>query len=234
MVQLMAGLVAHPLLRMVSLMDHTPGTGQYGDLARYRRMRLNDGEAPEVTERRIIRLQDQRAQLREENRAGLLALLRALPAMPLLASHDDRTEAEIAENLADGLRVSEFPVSEAAARAARAARMLVIAGAPNLVRGGSHAGNVAVAGLVAAGLVDILASDYAPVSLIHAAFRAALLPGMDLPRAIGLIGAAPAAAAGLRDRGRIAVGLRADLVRVRVHDGLPVVRAAWCGGQRVA
>jgi alpha-D-ribose 1-methylphosphonate 5-triphosphate diphosphatase len=129
--------------------------------------------------------------------------------------------------------VAEFPVTEAAARGARSGGQSVIAGAPNVVRGGSHTGNVAVAALLAAGLVDALASDYVPASLIEAAFIAASAHGVALPAAVALISSAPASMVGLRDRGRIAPGLRADLVRVRMHEGAPVVRQVWRAGERV-
>ena len=149
-----------------------------------------------------------------------------------LASHDDRTEAEVAENAADGIRVSEFPVTMAAARAAKAADMDVIAGAPNIVRGGSHSGNVAAADLLASEAVDAFASDYVPNSLVEAAFLCA--DRIGLPRAIALVSEQPARLAGLTDRGRIAPGQRADLVRVRMHHRLPVVRQVWRAGERVA
>ncbi len=224
-------LADHPALRLVSVMDHTPGIGQYGDLDRYRRMRRADGEAAADTERRIAALTAQRERWRRPNRDALLARIRATGTA--IASHDDRTEAEIAENLADGIGISEFPVTVAAARAAREGGMATIAGAPNLVRGGSHSGNVAAADLLRAGLVDALASDYAPCSLLHAAFIAAGIAQRGLPRAIALASAAPAALVGLGDRGRIAIGLRADLVRVRVHRGVPAVRQVWREGVRV-
>ena len=149
-----------------------------------------------------------------------------------LASHDDRTEAEVAENAADGIRVSEFPVTMAAARAAKAADMDVIAGAPNIVRGGSHSGNVAAADLLEHDAVDAFASDYVPNSLVEAAFLCAERIG--LPRAIAMVSEQPARLAGLTDRGRIDTGQRADLVRVRMHDRLPVVRQVWRAGERVA
>jgi alpha-D-ribose 1-methylphosphonate 5-triphosphate diphosphatase len=233
MVEQVLPLLGHRLLRLISLMDHTPGGGQYADLVRYRAMRLRDGDDPGAIEASVAALQAQREHTRAPNRAALLALARALAPAVALASHDDRTVADVAENAADGLPIAEFPVSSEAAEAAREAGQAVIAGAPNLVRGGSHTGNVAVADLLDAGLVDALASDYVPASLIEAAFIAAARPGWDLQRAIALISAAPAAMAGLSDRGRLAVGLRADVVRVRVHEGAPVVRQVWRAGERV-
>ena len=231
MTEALDGWAEHPGLRMVSLMDHTPGTGQYSDLDRYRAMRRGDGETPQEIERRIAALQERRLAWRAPNRRAVLARLAGLDVV--LASHDDRTEADIAENLAGGIGVSEFPVTQAAAGAARAGGMAVIAGAPNLVRGGSHTGNVSAHALLAAGLVDALASDYAPVSLVHAAFLAADLPGFTLPRAVALVSEAPARLAGLADRGRIAPGLSADLLRVRPHQGTPVIRQVWRQGERV-
>jgi alpha-D-ribose 1-methylphosphonate 5-triphosphate diphosphatase len=230
MIELLQPLVDHPLLRMASLMDHTPGGGQYGDLTQYRAMRLRDGEPAAATERRIADLGAQRARLRGPNRAALLALLRG---RTVLASHDDRTEADVAENLADGIGVAEFPVSMTAARAARAGGQVSIAGAPNLVRGGSHTGNVSALALIRAGLVDALASDYVPASMVEAAFLAVSLAGISLPQAVRLIAAAPASMCGFADRGEIAVGKRADLVRVRLHEGAPVVRQVWLAGERV-
>jgi alpha-D-ribose 1-methylphosphonate 5-triphosphate diphosphatase len=229
---LLAELADHPALAMVSLMDHTPGMGQYGDLARYRQMRRRDGESPENIEARILTLTARRARLYAANRAALLGLLRDRPVA--IASHDDRTEAEIAANTADGIKLSEFPVTLAAAMAARAAGMRIIGGAPNIVRGGSHSGNVSAMALLQAGLIDALASDYVPASLIHAAFVIAETGMLDLTRAVALVSDAPARMIGLQDRGRIAPGLRADLVRMRLHDGMPVLRAVYCAGERIA
>jgi alpha-D-ribose 1-methylphosphonate 5-triphosphate diphosphatase len=233
MVDLVAGMVGDERLLLVSLMDHTPGSGQYADLPRYRAMRLRDGDDPDTIDTAVAALQGQRERVRAPNRAALLALLRAQAPRVVLASHDDRSMEDVAENLADGIPVAEFPVTEAAARGARSGGQSVIAGAPNVVRGGSHTGNVAVAALLAAGLVDALASDYVPASLIEAAFIAASAHGVALPAAVALISSAPASMVGLRDRGRIAPGLRADLVRVRMHEGAPVVRQVWRAGERV-
>ncbi len=227
----LAPLARHPRLRMVSLMDHTPGHGQFADLARYRAMQRRDGLDEPAIDARIAALLDQRDRLCAPNRRAVLALLRGSGVA--LASHDDRTAAEVADNHAAGIAISEFPVAAAAAREARTLGMAVVAGAPNVVRGGSHSGNVSAAELIRAGLVDALASDYVPASLLDAAFRTAQA-GLPLHDAVALVTARPAALVGLDDRGRLAPGLRADLVRVRLHDGLAVVRQVWREGERVA
>ena len=175
-------------------------------------------------------MQEQRARLRGPNRRALLERVRGRNIA--LASHDDRTEEEVAENAADGIRISEFPVTMAAARAAKAADMDVIAGAPNIVRGGSHSGNVAAADLLANEAVDAFASDYVPTSLVEAAFQCA---DAHRPAARHRLDHRAARAAGRADGSRPArAGQRADLVRVRLHDSLPVVRQVWRAGERVA
>jgi alpha-D-ribose 1-methylphosphonate 5-triphosphate diphosphatase len=231
-IELVDPVMDHPRVRMVSLMDHSPGVGQYADLEAYRRTRRREGHGEEEIEQRIVMLTEQRAKWRAPNRAALLARVAGLNVT--LASHDDRTEDEIAENHADGIRISEFPVTMAAAKAAHALGMTVIAGGPNIVRGGSHSGNVSAAELVRAGVVDAFASDYVPASLIEAAFICASDTGITLPQAVAMLTDAPAKMALLPDRGRIEAGLRADLVRVRVHEGLPIVREVWRNGERVA
>jgi len=221
----------HARVRMVSLMDHTPGVGQYADLDRYRAMRRRDGMPAEMIEQRIVEMQAQRVRLSAPNRARLLAMM-AEGSVPV-ASHDDRTQAEVEQNHRDGIRISEFPVSMAAAQAARSLGMQVIAGAPNIVRGGSHSGNVSAAALVRERAVDGLASDYVPASLVEAAFACVGQTGISLPESVAMVTANPAAMVGLADRGRIAAGLRADLVRVREYEGIPAVRQVWHAGERV-
>ncbi len=221
----------HPLVRLISLMDHSPGVGQYADLEFYRNLRRRGGLDEATVDRRIAELQEQRVRVRDPNRRTLLDRVRGRGIA--LASHDDRTVEEIAENARDGIRISEFPVTMAAAEAAKAAGMDVIAGAPNVVRGGSHSGNIAATDLLRSGWVDVFASDYVPPALIEAAFRCAREGLIDLPAAVAMITSRAAELAGLSDRGKLAVGRRADLVRVRVHETLPVVRQVWSGGERV-
>jgi alpha-D-ribose 1-methylphosphonate 5-triphosphate diphosphatase len=220
----------HPLVAMVSLMDHSPGVGQYRDLARYRAMRIKQTRMTDAeVEMRILKLQAQRAELRERQRRLVIDRFagRNIP----LASHDDEDASEVRRNAADGIRVSEFPVTmEAAVEAARIG-VGVIAGSPNIVRGGSHSGNVAAMDLVRADAVHVLASDYVPPALIEAAFLIAAEIG--LPRAIATITSAPAAMCNLTDRGRLEAGLRADLVRLGQYGAMPVVRQVWRAGARV-
>ena len=221
----------HPKVRMVSLMDHCPGVGQYADLDRYRALRRREGYGPEWIERRIAELQAQRERWRGPNRRRLLDRVRGHAAV--LASHDDRTADEIAENDRDGIHISEFPVTLLAATEAHSRGMQVISGAPNVVRGGSHSGNVSASELVRQGKVDALASDYVPASLVEAAFACVREAGISLPQGVALVTANPARMAGLHDRGRLEAGMRADLVRLREHEGMPVVRQVWRAGERV-
>ncbi|WBV41478.1 alpha-D-ribose 1-methylphosphonate 5-triphosphate diphosphatase [Pseudoroseomonas cervicalis] len=232
MLPLLEPVAHHPAVRMVSLMDHTPGGGQYADIERYRQMRMRGGKAVEEVDRRIQELTEQRARLRAPQRRRLLDLFGGRGIA--LASHDDWDEAEIAENAADGVLISEFPVSMLAAQAARRHGMKIIAGAPNIVRGGSHSGNVAAADLVREGLVDVFASDYVPPAMIEAVWRSIDENGLSIPQAVATITAAPADMLGMEDRGRIAPGLRGDLVRIRTLGKIPVVRSVWRAGERVA
>jgi len=223
----------HPLVRMVSLMDHSPGVGQYRDLNRYRQMRIKQMHmAPDAVERRIAELLEQRGRLREPQRRWLLDRVRHrnLP----MASHDDDSAEQVARNAADGIMISEFPVVMEAAQEAKRFGVAVIAGAPNIVRGGSHSGNVAAADLVRAGAVDVLASDYVPPAMVEAAWLSAANGDITLPQAVAMITDAAAQMVGLADRGRIEAELRADLVQVRPHEGHAIIRRVWRAGERVA
>jgi alpha-D-ribose 1-methylphosphonate 5-triphosphate diphosphatase len=222
----------HPRLSLVSLMDHSPGIGQWGDITRFRALLRRDGLTDPEIDARLEQHRVGRQRWRGPNKRAVLDRMKGRPIA--MASHDDRTAEEVAENATDGIRIAEFPVSMEAARAARAYGMEIIAGAPNIVRGGSHSGNVAAADLLRARTVDAFASDYVPASLLEAAVLATTITDIALPQAIALVTDRPARMAGLADRGRIAVGLSADLVRVRLHEGMPIVRGVWRCGERVA
>lgn len=224
-----------PRVRLLSVMDHTPGDRQSPDVADWVRrmaayMQVGLDEAWGLTHD----LLDRSAKVGPAVRAHVVRAAQA-HGLPLM-SHDDAREDHVAAAAAEGVTIAEFPTSTEAARAARAAGMAVVVGAPNYLRGGSQSGNVAVKALLAANLVDILASDYVPRSLLDAAFAIAADPDLpeDLPAAFRLVARNPALAVGLTDRGEIAEGLRADLLRVRLDGGVPQVRAVWRAGERVA
>ena len=149
-------------------MDHTPGQRQFTDVDQQRnyavgRRGLTDSEF----DAHIAAMRALSARVAARHEAAIVAAARRLGAT--LASHDDTTAAHVAASAAHGARIAEFPTTLAAARACRAAGIAVIAGAPNLLRGGSHSGNVSAHALADAGLLDILSSDYAPASLLAAA-----------------------------------------------------------------
>jgi alpha-D-ribose 1-methylphosphonate 5-triphosphate diphosphatase len=223
----------HPLVRLVSLMDHTPGQRQWADLSTYRRFmtKLKSWSQAEFDEHLRERLRVHAAYA-APNRARVLEMSRQRGFV--VASHDDTVAEHVDEAAADGLTVSEFPTTLAAAERARLKGLSIVMGAPNVVRGGSHSGNVSALDLAEVGLLDGLSSDYVPASLLHAAFVLHGRAGIALPDAVATVTRRPAAMVGLDDRGAIVPGLRADLVRVRVVDDLPVVRAVWRGGVRVS
>lgn len=163
------------------------------------------------------------------NRSYTLAFSQTLGVT--VADHDDTAGWQVEKAVADGIRIIEFPITMEAAEAATAQGLVVITGAPNLVRGGSHTGNVSAADLMEGGHVDILCSDYVPSSLLRAAFEIAR-PDLErlLPDAIAYASRTPAETFGFSDRGAIQLGKRADLVRVAVVKGFPLVRAVWRDG----
>jgi alpha-D-ribose 1-methylphosphonate 5-triphosphate diphosphatase len=230
-----AQLMGWPEVRLVSLMDHTPGQRQFRDQEKLRTYYRS--KAGGLTDAELDVLFDQRrdfaARHAASNYRDLVALARAQDRR--LASHDDTTLEHVAQSVADRVAIAEFPTTLEAALALHAAGIAVLMGAPNLVRGSSHSGNVGTAELARAGLLDVMSSDYMPASLLMAAFHLpTAVPAIDLPAAIRTVTGTPAAAVGLDDRGEIAIGKRADLVRVRVTRDIPVVRSVWRGGARVA
>jgi alpha-D-ribose 1-methylphosphonate 5-triphosphate diphosphatase len=227
--------LAHHPIHLISLMDHTPGQRQFRSLEKYfiyygGRTGKSDEEVREIVARR----QAHGAERTARNRPLVIEIARR-HGIPL-ASHDDTTVEEVAQSVADGVTIAEFPTTIEAAEASRQAGMLTVMGAPNVVRGGSHSGNVAAVTLAEIGTLDILSSDYVPASLLVAAYQLQEVRAVGgLPGAIRLVSKNPAAATGLTDRGEIAVGLRADLIRVRrAGGGQPVVMQVWRGGERVA
>jgi alpha-D-ribose 1-methylphosphonate 5-triphosphate diphosphatase len=226
-------LARHPV-HLISLMDHTPGQRQFRDLDKY--FLYYGGKTGKTDEevREVVVERQRHGRAKAEAHRPLIVELARRHGVPL-ASHDDTTLEEVEQSIAEGVTIAEFPTTMEAAEASRAAGMATVMGAPNVMRGGSHSGNVAAADLAEGGALDILSSDYVPASLLMAAFRLEHVPAVGgLPGAIRLVSKNVAEATGLSDRGEIAVGKRADLVRVRDRGEHPVPLTVWRAGQRVA
>lgn len=224
--------VDNPRLLLLSMMDHTPGQRQWQDVQLYREFRRkknnrvwSDAEWQAYLDDRLV----QQQRFVPEARAIITAHGRDKQIQ--LASHDDTTVADVEQSADDGITISEFPTTLAAARHARARGQQIVMGAPNVVLGGSHSGNVGAMELAEAGCLDVLTSDYVPASLLHGAVLVGQQLG-DLGAGIRMVTAAPADLLGFADRGRLEPGRRADIVQVRMVGDLPVVRGIWVAGRR--
>ncbi|MCC2595400.1 alpha-D-ribose 1-methylphosphonate 5-triphosphate diphosphatase [Pusillimonas sp. MFBS29] len=226
-------LVENPLVQLVSVMDHSPGQRQFVKLEKYReyyqgKYHLSNAEMEDFIERQI----ENSRRYSDEYRRSIATQCRQRSLS--LASHDDATMEHAQESASYGMSIAEFPTTKEAASVSHRLGLSVLMGAPNVVRGGSHSGNIAATELASEGVLDILSSDYYPASLLQAArILSEETDGYDLPRAVRAVSLAPARAAGLHDRGEIRQGLRADLVRVRSHQKQFVVQQVWRSGQRV-
>jgi alpha-D-ribose 1-methylphosphonate 5-triphosphate diphosphatase len=214
-------------------MDHSPGQRQFQDIEVWKTYyRGKFGYTEAQLDKLAGALQERAATHGTRNRKALAKL--CVDHYIPLASHDDTTVAHVAEAAELGVSVSEFPTTMEAARAAHRSGIATVAGAPNVVRGGSHSGNVAAQELVGADVLDSLSSDYVPVSLLHSVFVLHRQTGADLSDLFALVSRNPARMVGLTDRGEIAPGQRADLLRVRDQADAPVVGTVWRAGRRVA
>ena len=236
-IDLFAPFHDHPRLALISLMDHTPGQRQWENIEVARVYYTGKkGWSNDKFERQVAIAAELQARYAAPHRAYFVNYCQSHGIA--LASHDDTTVAHVQQAHAEGASMSEFPTTLLAAKTAHELGLLNVMGGPNVVRGGSHSGNVAAAELARHGLLDILSSDYVPGSLLTAAMRLVDDGLLSLPQAIATVTHHPAQATGLKDRGQIALGLRADLIQVRVVN-LPqgkrhaVVRAVWREGQRV-
>ena len=221
-----------PLVGLVSINEHTPGQRQFLDPEKLRQYYMGkylmNAQQFDEFHARSVELHNRNA-ARHRHEIVSRAQARALP----LASHDDATRAHVEEAVSNGMTIAEFPTTWEAAEASREAGLAVLIGAPNLVLGGSHSGNIAAIDLIRANQADILSSDYVPASLIEGVFKLPREAGIGLSDAVRLASLNPARAVGLNDRGEIAKNKRADLVRVRLAGESPLVRAVWREGERV-
>lgn len=228
----------HPLLGLLSIMDHTPGQRQYRNMTedKFLEMLAAYNRTPEEIEIALKRFHERGSMDHAEDNRALIEEVSREREIPL-ASHDDETAEHIEQACDEGVTIAEFPVTLEAAKVSKERGLAVVMGAPNLLRGGSHSGNVSAADMADVGALDILASDYLPVSLLRAALMLTEAPfNWPLPKAIATVTAAPAEAVGLYDRGRLEPGRRADMIRVSSGQGdaWPRLRETWVAGKRVA
>ncbi|MGV9854133.1 alpha-D-ribose 1-methylphosphonate 5-triphosphate diphosphatase [Streptomyces sp. NPDC003442] len=234
----------HPLVRLASLMDHTPGQRQFHDLAQFKKYYIGKGLVSESDlDAYADELLHEASRHADRNRHAVAEGARRRGIA--LAAHDDATTEHVKESVGLGVRIAEFPTTIMAAEAAVAHGLSVVMGAPNIVRGGSQSGNVAASALLERGLLHVFSSDYVPSSPMQAAFQLVADGTVRLEDAVKLISSNPATAIGLDDRGEITVGKRGDLVRVRTHAlpgtpehpaglSVPIVRTVYRQGVRVA
>ena len=227
----------HPRLSLISLMDHTPGQRQWENIDVARVYYIGKkGWSDEKFERQVAHAAELQERFAQPHRAYFVDYCKTHGLA--LASHDDTTAEHVQQAHAEGASMSEFPTTVLAASTAHALGLLTVMGGPNVVRGGSHSGNVSAAELARLGLLDILSSDYVPGSMLSAVVRLVEDGILTLPQAVATVSHHPAQATGLTDRGQLAPGLRADLIQVRFVP-LPngqrhaLVRAVWREGQRV-
>lgn len=218
------------LVQLVSLMDHTPGQRQWRDIAHLRTYALGNGKTQaEFEEDVTVRQREGQANV-GRNWSAVVEMFqsRGIP----IATHDDTTIEHVEAGIASGAVISEFPTTVEAAEAAKQRGLATIAGAPNVVRGGSHSGGVSVAELAEKDLLDGLSSDYVPASLLQAVLKLHDKHGITLPAAMAKVTWKVADILGLRDRGHLKPGLRADIVRFRALGATPVIATVWSQGRR--
>ena len=224
-------LIADGVASLLSFMDHTPGQGQFKDAAAYgaylsRVYAKDEGDIRD----RITAKQAEAGNLAA--RVRRLAA-RARPRGVALAGHDDEGAERVAFMTGVGASISEFPLDLATARAARAAGLVTLFGAPNVLRGRSQSGALSARDAIAAGVAGALCSDYAPQAMLPALGVLTGAMGLGWPEALDLMAGAAARAAGLADRGEIGLGKRADLIRARDGGGSLSVAAVWVAGAQV-
>lgn len=218
------------LVQLVSLMDHTPGQRQWRDLQHLRTYALGNGKTEAEFAEDVAVRQTEGAANVGGNWAAVVEMFgkRGIP----IATHDDTTREHVDAGIASGAVISEFPTTVEAAAYAKQKGLGTIAGAPNVVRGGSHSGGVSVGELAEKGILDGLSSDYAPASLLQAVLKLHSRHGIALPDAMGMVTWKVADMLGLRDRGHLRTGMRADIVRFRALGDTPVLSAVWSQGER--
>lgn len=224
-------LMAADEMHLLSVMDHSPGQGQFKDIAAYRdylarSYKKSAAELDAIVENKLAQADGAMMRIRR--------LIDAAKQKGIhIASHDDDTPEKVESLHSLGVGISEFPINLESASAARSRGMSTVFGAPNILRGKSQSGAIKALDAVQAGVADCLCADYHPAALIVAVFRLPELAGISLADAVRLVSSNPAKAAGLSDRGEVAVGKRADLVAVAQVNGLVQASSVFSGGKLV-
>ena len=233
--QVLINLLGEHQIQLVSIMDHTPGQGQYRDIEAYIQFAMKwrrEKMGMEISEEEMhenVRVAQERPKAWDTVRmVGQITQKENIP----LASHDDDTPEKVAMVHDMGATISEFPVTVEAAQAARERSMYTVMGAPNALRGSSHSGNLSAADAIAEGLVDILAADYYPSALLHSIYALQEKGILPVAEGIKLISENPARALNMEGRGRLEPGMFADItlvqegqrprVRATVRSGVPI------------
>lgn len=221
----------HPLVRLVSLMDHTPGQRQWRNLEHLKTYNVGSGEKTLEQHERDVEQRMANGPANVQRNWGPIVEMFRSRGIPI-ATHDDTTVEDVDMGVASGAAISEFPTTVVAAEAAKTKGLATIAGAPNVVRGGSHSGGVSAGELAEKGLLDGLSSDYVPASLMQAVVKLNASHGLPLQDATAMVTWKVADMVGLTDRGRLRPGLRADVLRFRIAGGTPLIREVWSNGRR--
>ena len=220
-----------PLLKLVSVMDHTPGQRQWRDLPKWR-LYHRDKKWTDEDAQSVI---DQKRALQQtyghDNLIKIVEICRKIK-IPI-ASHDDTTIEHCQDAWENSITISEFPTTLEAAQKAKSLGMSTIMGAPNMVRGESHSGNISAQALAKRGLLDGFSSDYMPISLLHSAFELHRNLGLPLFSSMAMVTANTAKMVNLSDRGVLEKGKNADIIRVQLMDDLPIVKTIWKNGRLI-
>ncbi|MDR2246570.1 MAG: alpha-D-ribose 1-methylphosphonate 5-triphosphate diphosphatase, partial [Treponema sp.] len=190
----LAELLKTGAVHELSFMDHTPGQGQYRNLEIYAASYGTWAAACSDKTLDEILAESKNKPVASHEMLKALAALARERNIPL-ASHDDDTPEKLALMKNEfGVRISEFPIELEVAKKAHDEGILVVVGAPNIMLGGSHSGNLSALEAVREGAADILCSDYYPASLLHSAFRLEEEGVLSLPAAVRMLTLNPARA----------------------------------------
>ncbi len=224
--------IDNPNIRLISLMDHTPGQRQWSDLSKWKIYHRDKMWTEEEINKILTERKEMQSKYAEPHRR--LAIAVASEKNIPLASHDDTTEEDVLNAVEAGVCVAEFPTTIKAAKKAREKGLTTVMGAPNAVRGESHSGNISTALLAEKNLLDGLSSDYVPTSLLQAVFGLSDSLKISLPQTVAMVSANIADVVGFNDRGELQRGKRADMVRVKLHRHLPVIQQVFKKGVQIA